>query len=99
MKIKTILITGVIWWVAGSLGFAGSLIYDEAFNSDRTASVELRHGAGLGPAGSGVSGQATDRSYVAELPADAAVTGPGPVARIRTPVPTPGLQEVTVAFW
>jgi hypothetical protein len=52
--------------LTGAMARAESLLIAEQFN-DSSGRVEFKSGAKLGAAGSGVSGQPTDRSYVAEL--------------------------------
>ena len=52
--------------LTGATAGAESLLVAERFN-DTSGRIELKNGAKLGAAGSGVSGQPTDRSYVAEL--------------------------------
>jgi hypothetical protein len=69
----------------------------EQFN-DSSGRVEFKSGAKLGAAGSGVSGQPTDRSYVAEL-ARTEIVDVAPVGLLKAPYAVQKLEELTITIW
>ncbi|MGC3990200.1 MAG: LamG domain-containing protein [Chthoniobacteraceae bacterium] len=81
----------------GTLAHAESPFYENRLNDE--SGLELKNGAAIGPAGSGVSGKPDDKAYVAN--ASSVPDGqPGPVAVIKNGALTPFTSdEVTVTLW
>lgn len=72
-------------------------IYEESFNVAHSR-IEYRNGAALGGPGTGVSGKAADRAYVA-VPRSTEQEKNGPAGMALAPIAPDTMTAFTCAFW